>query len=375
MTENLQDIRKEKLIAKKWDFISTPASIFPEGILLTGASSFVGCHLVKELQKEWNGPVYLLLRANTNREAEKKMHEAFAKWELGSFKKDRYEIVTGDVTRKHFGLPYKTYKRLMQETGRVIHLAMTPMYHLPYEHFRRIWVPELERMIEFCGNHHSPKSLHYTSSFNANFFTDDHDFKALNTNAWQSGYAGFKYVANKALENAFRQGMNGCIYDLPLVLGSEGKGVCPRHYSIWLILDMFLKTGFYFKFHFRVIPVDVLAEIMVFNIMREAGNVGSSFVRPALEEPVSDLMFSRMAANLLGLHEGSLETVRDACQNKLRFNFMVPGNFYELLEKVSGLEQVLPGGYDPSGLPKTSMVFLSNLNRILARNTELKVEI
>lgn len=371
MAENPQDIRKEKLITKKWDFTSTPTSILPEGILLTGASSFVGCHLIKELQKEWNGPVFLLLRANSKREAEEKMHVSFAKWELGSFKSANFEILTGDVTRKYFGLTYRTYKRMVKETGRVLHLAMTPMYHLPYEHFRRIWIPELERMIEFCGDRKSPKSLHYTSSFNANFFTEDSDFKAVNTNAWQSGYAGFKWVAGSILENAFRNGLNGCIYDVPLVLGSEDKGLCPRHYSIWLILDMFLKTGFYFKFRFRVIPVDVLAGIMVFNLLREAGNEGTSFVRPVLREPVTDHMFSQMAAGLLGLKEADIQTVKGSCQNKLRASFMIPDNFYELMDKVNDLQQVLPNGYDPSGMPFTPMVFMSNLNRIMSRAGEL----
>jgi len=374
MTENLQDIRKEKLIAKKWDFISTPVSILPEGILLTGASSFVGCHLIKELQKEWNGPVYLLLRANTNREAEKKMHEAFAKWELGSFKNDRYEIVTGDVTQKHFGLPYRNYKRLMRETGRVIHLAMTPMYHLPYEHFRRIWIPELERMIEFCGNHHSPKSLHYASSFNANFFNDDEDFSALNTNAWQSGYAGFKWVAEQSLKNAFRQGLRGCIYNIPLVLGTEKAGICPRHYSIWMILDIFLKTGYFFKFNFRIIAVDILAKVMVFNIMEERKNNGASFIRPLLSEPVTDGMFAKIAAGLLGLKEVRLETVREAFHNKLRFDFLMPGNFYPLMEKVNSLAALFPEGFDRNTLPLTPIVFMSNLNRILLHQNKTSIE-
>jgi hypothetical protein len=374
MTSQPEDIRKEPLIAKKWDFNSVPASNLAEGLLITGPSSYIGSHIVAILQETWAGQISLLLRASSRKEACQKMEEAFVKWQLGKFNEEKFEILTGDVCANSLGLSQRIYKRLNEETGRVVHLAMTPMYHLPFQHFKRVWIPELEKMISFCGTQGAPKSLHYASSFNANFFTGEKDFEAVNTNAWQSGYAGFKWVANKALNNAFDQNLNGCIYDIPLVLGSERKGICPRHYSIWLILDIFLKTKRFFKFEFPIIPVDVLAEIIVFNLLREVANEGKSFVRPVLREPVTDQLFSQMVASILGLKEGGLKEIRDLCQNKLRFDFMVPPNFYELLEKVHGLGPVLPDGYDPAQTPSTPLVFMSNLNHILARNTELKVE-
>jgi hypothetical protein len=228
-------------------------------------------------------------------------------------------------------------------------------------------------MIQFCGDTDTPKILHYASSFNANFFVQNKDFEALNSNAWQSGYAGFKWVANKTLQNAFDQNLTGCIYDIPLVLGSEEYGICPTHYSIWMILDMFLKTGLFFPFQFRMIPVDILAEIFVHNIAEQKSGQGESFLRPVLEKPVTDQLFSSLAASLLGLKEGGLHDVKDACRNKLRADFMVPENFYELLEKVNGLPAIFPEGFDTSGLPETVMVFMSNLNRVLGK-TRMGVE-
>lgn len=374
MPNHTEDIRKEELIARKWKFKPANTSSFPEGILVTGANSFIGSHVVKLLQDKWGGPVYLLIRASSIREGAQKMQKAFSKWELGEFREDRATLCLGDVSRSSMGLSGSEYSEVKLNTGKVVHLAMTPLYHLPYVHFKRMWVPELERMIAFCGDHKAPKSLHYASSFNANFFTGENDFKALNTNAWQSGYAGFKWVANQAIKNAFHHNLKGCVYDIPLVLGTESKGICPTHYSVWLILDIFLRTGSFIKFSFRVIPVDVLADIMVYNVLQEDQDSPAHFVRPVLDEPVDNLMFSRIAANLLGLKERSLAEVRDACLNKLRFDFMIPGNFYELLDKVSRLQQVLPCGYDPSGMPGTPLVFMSNLNRILAQNKELSIE-
>ena len=217
-------------------------------------------------------------------------------------------------------------------------------------------------------NKRSPKSLHYPSSYNANFFTTNDDFNRLNTNAWQSGYAGFKWVANKVLKNAFDQNLNGCLYDIPLVIGSEEKGICPAHYSIWHILDMFLKTGYFIDFEFKIIPVDILSEIIVSNLITDKNGHGEQFLRPALDEAVTDVQFSHTVASILGLEQTDCETIREACFSKRRFDFMFPPHFYSIIEKVNALPAILPKNFDRQKLPSTAMVFLSNLNRILSQN-------
>jgi len=366
MISHIEDIRRETILRKKWNSDNRKPISYPEGILVTGPNSFIGTHVIKALQKHWDGPLHILVRSTSEKEAILKMQQAYQNWHLGTFEADKVTLHLGDVSMSRMGLPARDYNLLQEQAGTVIHLAMTPLYHLPYHHFQRMWVPELDRMISFCCDAKFPKRLHYASSFNANFFETDEDFKAVNTNAWQSGYAGFKWVADKALKNAFRQGLQGCIYDIPLVLGSEKNGVCPIHYSIWMILDTFLKTGYYFKFGFRIIPVDVLADVMVYNILKGLEEKGDEFIRPLLREPVTDELFSRMVASILGLKEGSLGTVREACQNKLRFDFMMPDNFYDMLEKVNNLPAIFPEGYESDKLPLTPLVFMSNLNQILS---------
>lgn len=365
------DIRQESLIRKSWNFIKHQRGQYAQGILVTGPNSFIGTHVVKKLQDQWPGEIHLLVRTISEEEAVVKMQQSFQLRGLGEFDPGRFIIHLGDVCMHMMNLHYKEFCQLQASTGHVIHLAMTPMYHLPYEHFQRIWVPELERMIAFCGDQEHPKFLHYASSFNANFFVDDDDFHSVNTNAWQSGYAGFKWVANQSLMNAMDQHLDACIYDLPLVLGSEKDGICPTYYSIWLILDIFLKTGRFFPFIFNIIPVDILADVMVWNALNASSAKASAFLRPMLDEPVTDRQFARTAANLLGLRESSLHEVREACLNKLRFDFMMPGNFYELMEKVNGLKSVFPGGFDHDKLPTTTMVFISNLNRVMSMKNEV----
>ena len=369
--KQVEDIRREPLIKKKWNFSKSNPSSFADGILITGANSFLGVHIVQLLQKKWPGQTHLLLRAGTRDEAIDKMRNAFTTWHLGKFDDQKFIIHLGDVSLNMMGLKTTEHSALKRDVGFVLHLAMNPLYHLPYAHFKRLWLPELSRMISFCGDKKYPKSLHYPSSYNANFFTTDDDFQNLNTNAWQSGYAGFKWVTNKVLENVFSQNLSGCLYDIPLVVGSEEKGACPSHYSIWHILDMFLKTGYYIDFEFKIIPIDIVSGIIVSNMMADKQNNGEKFIRPVMDESVNHVQFSNTVANILGLKHVKPETLRETCSSKRRFDFMFPARFYSLMEKVNALPAVLPKNFDNQNMPSTPMVFLSNLNRILSQKEEL----
>ena len=150
-TSKVEDIRKEPLIRKRWGFIKTKPSTYSDGILVTGPNSFLGSHIVKLLQSKWKGEIHLLLRSTSQKEAIKKMKDAFNSWELGNFDADNFSIHLGDVSLNMMGLSNTEYSDLKRNVGFVLHLAMNPLYHLPYAHFNRLWLPELSRMISFCG--------------------------------------------------------------------------------------------------------------------------------------------------------------------------------------------------------------------------------
>ncbi len=360
------NIQKEPLITREWNFSGDNTRSTSNGILITGTNSFLGVHIIKLLQKQWSGKIHLLVRAENSQAAVAKMETAFNAWNLGTFETgNNTKIYTGEVCKPQMGLPHKIYEELNDKVGFVLHLAMVPLYHLPYSRFKSQWLPELEQMINFCGNN-NVKSLHYPSSYNANFFTTDEDFEHLNTNAWQSGYAGFKWVANQVLRNAFNHGLKGCIYDIPLVVGSAKEGLCPENYSIWHILDLFLQTGYSIPYAFKIIPVDILAEIIVMNLLEDRNGYGEEFIRPALKHPITHKHFQTIATNLFGLELTDRQTMHNATVSKRKFNFMIPKNFYSLLEKVNALPSVMPRSITPASLPDSSLVFLSNLNNKLS---------
>lgn len=364
------DIRNETLIHKKWHFGVAGMDKYAPGLLITGANSFIGVHLACFLRKNYPGDIFLLLRAPSNHDAAIKMQNACDTWEIEGFDHTRFRFFTGDVTLNMMGLNPDDFQYLKKHTGRVIHLAMTPLYHLPYSHFKRLWLPELERMIEFCGDHRYPKSLHYASAFNTNFFQCDDDFGNLDNNAFHSGYSGFKWVAAKSVGNAIGQGLRGCVYDIPMVLGTEKAGLCPAHYSIWSIFEIFLKTGLFFPFSFRFIPADTLAEVFLANLLNEASGNGARFLRPMLRECVTSELFSRTVAGMLQLREAGLDEVREKFPVKARFDFLAPPGIHKLIEYDNSFPELFPEGFNTAKLPSVALVFLSNLNRIMTGSNE-----
>ncbi len=374
MTDTIKtNNHKEVLSIKKRSIKKLRPSDYADGILVTGANSFIGTHVVRELAKRWKGSIHLLIRASTVADASYKMNHVLKKWVDGSVTASKLFIHSGDMTIKNMGLKAKEYELLKKETGFVLHLSMTPMYNLPYSHFKRLWLPELHRMIEFCNDNGYPKSLHYLSTFLTVLINCKEEyFDKLNINIWQSGYAGFKRVANKILETAFSRNLKGCLYNVPFVLGTHEKGLCPVHYPIWQLIDVFLKTGLYTDFTFRIIPVDILSEVIVKNLLNDRQGNGSRLIVPVLNEPVTHRQLGNMVAGILGLRHASPEKLKEAFADKKNFDYIIPSGFTGMLEKLNNLSALWPEGFQTQKLPPAHLVFLSNLNRILAK--EVMVE-
>lgn len=366
MNTDAHILLNEPLLKKNWGF-SDKDHVFRKGILITGANSYIGCHVIELLQDQWEGNIHLLIRSKSKDEAIQRMIYAFKRWKLAPFMSKKFKIHLGDLFENNMGLKDNEHDALNADTGTVLHLAMQPLYHLPYRHFKQNWLPELERMIAFCGNSEYPKRLHYPSSFNANFFTCNEDFNHLNTNAWQSGYAGFKWIANKVIENAFQQNLAGCIYDIPLVVGSLSKGLCPENYSVWQILGLFREAGIYIDFEFKIIPVDILAKLMVSNLLADQNGEGRQFVRPVLEDPINERLISKTMSFILGLKHSDRDALLKGCTHKRKCNFMIPANFQELLEKVNHLNAVWPRSYEIETLPSAKSVFQRNVKTFLLK--------
>ncbi len=96
-------------------------------IFLTGCTGYIGAHVVAGLLENHQDPLNLLVRAKDQREAEERLwrslqlHLDFPRFY--NFLKSRVTVFRGDLTHPRFGLNPDDYRRLLETTDSVIHVA------------------------------------------------------------------------------------------------------------------------------------------------------------------------------------------------------------------------------------------------------------
>jgi len=96
-------------------------------IFLTGATGYIGAHVVAGLLEHHREPLNLLVRAKDVPEAETRLwralqlHLDFPRFH--EYLRSRIAVFTGDLTSKQFGLSDADYRRLAQSTDSIIHCA------------------------------------------------------------------------------------------------------------------------------------------------------------------------------------------------------------------------------------------------------------
>jgi thioester reductase-like protein len=123
--------------------------------LITGATGFLGRHLVPELLARTKGRIHCVVRAAS---------DAAAQSRLGALgKTDRIIAHAGDISAPHFGLGNASWHELARRVGHVVHGAASLSLSLPFAALEATNVRGALEVARFvlAGNE---KALHYVSS-------------------------------------------------------------------------------------------------------------------------------------------------------------------------------------------------------------------
>lgn len=134
--------------------IEKPEPISLNGdILLTGATGFLGSHLLYELLKKTPYTVYCLVRGNSLKNATSRLKERlnyYFKDGLNSYFGNRIFVINGDFTKEHLGLSYKLYNSLKQNIKYIINSAATVKHLGNYSNFEKTNVLSVKNLIDVC---------------------------------------------------------------------------------------------------------------------------------------------------------------------------------------------------------------------------------
>ena len=227
------DVDKDKADNEKIDSNSVIAETKGKGerqkeintVLLTGATGFLGIHILSELIKR-NVKIYCLVRNE-----EKLLKQA--KYYFGGLDMTNVTAVRGDIEKKNLGLSDKTYAKLADEVDAVIHTAANVHHSGDYSDLEKTNVEGTENVISFAEkagavlNHTSTVSLHGAGTVkemrgNRSF---DETVLDIGQKYEENVYIHSKYIAEQEVLKARKDGLRANIFRIGNLTwrSSDGK--------------------------------------------------------------------------------------------------------------------------------------------------------
>jgi surfactin family lipopeptide synthetase A len=204
-------------------------------VLLTGATGFLGCHLLASLLEETSYDIYLPIRAATDEIAFDRLNQQFKYHFQRSLKNQisRINVFSAQLDRQHLGLEVCKYKALVNQVDSIIHCAALVKYYGHDKEFQQSNVQPTTNLLEL-SKLTSIKDFHYVSTVGVPMegYIVDQDYAMLTEedNLNNLVHSDHPYVQSKyqseQLVNRYRaQGIKGTIYRVGnLTMNSQTYG-------------------------------------------------------------------------------------------------------------------------------------------------------
>ncbi|MFF7882571.1 thioester reductase domain-containing protein [Streptomyces sp. NPDC020794] len=210
--EDLDQILADLALADRLPWTGDPEPLPPRRILLTGATGFLGSHMLLDLLRHSDAHVHCLVRAADEEAALGRLGEALKRYELpwSSEVRRRVTVLPGDIRRPHLGLSDELWTTLTHELDSVVGVAAAVDFLRGYQSLRQSNVIGSLTLAELAATGR-PKPLHHISSiavFNEVGITAmGEDDPLAHVDRLVAGYDQTKWAAEVALRRARDHGL------------------------------------------------------------------------------------------------------------------------------------------------------------------------
>ena len=254
----------------------TPLSVLDaKSIFITGTTGFLGAFLLDELLRKTKDHVkiYCLVRLKMGdrKDALNRIIDNLKYYQLYDHNmKKRIISVTGDLTKKYFGLSIEHFNEFAEKIDFIFHCASLVNYVYSYAVIKPTAVIGTHEILRFACTS-ATKSIHYIST--NGIFPGEHKTAYLENSDIDSfadqlgnGYGRAKWVAEKLIWEAVSRGVPVCLYRPGNIGHHSVTGASNPNDFITMIIDACMKLKCApdeDKWAFEMSPVDFLVKSIV----------------------------------------------------------------------------------------------------------------
>jgi amino acid adenylation domain-containing protein/thioester reductase-like protein len=222
-------------------------------VLLTGATGFVGAHLLKELLEKTDAVVYCLVRAHGEVGALIRLRENLQYYGFDAREYlPRIVCIAGDLAWPRFGLPEEDYRDHSQRIDTVMHSGALVDYLRDYGGHRSANVLGTVEILRFAGNGR-PKFLHHVSTLGVlplgelalSGLTFSEDSPLETRYLPDGGYSQSKWAADQLATRARARGLPVNVFRPGEVMPATDLGAPNRKALSHMVIKAFLALGMY----------------------------------------------------------------------------------------------------------------------------------
>lgn len=246
---------------------------FHEGgtILVTGATGFLGPHLIDQLLRQTTAKIVCIVRAASDAQAAHRLHDDMTFYGLSATSwGPRLECLAGDISQRSLGLPDERYDQLADQVDVVFNNAAEVNFLMPYSRLKGSNVHGVRNLLQFCLRGRSKHFCHtstqgiYEAHGPDTLYAEDAQLSDEVVRV-AKGYARTKLVAEHLIGRIRSQGVAATVLRVGMVSGDAQRGIAKGDPLISSLLLGCAQCGAMPEDDatFDMSPVDTVARAMV----------------------------------------------------------------------------------------------------------------
>ena len=230
------DLSRDAVLPADWPGSFSATGTSPDGpgqaVLMTGATGFLGAHLLADQLERWPDlSLHCLARADSNQGALERVQANLSSYGLWRESYgERIVGVAGDLSEPRFGLDAASFNALAEGLGGILHNGARLSYTLPYSQLRPTNVGGTLEVLRLAVAGPRPLPVQFISSTavaEATAYRDREILESDDLTEWQGivlGYSQTKWVSERLVLAAAARGLPVTVFRPSLIGGHSRSG-------------------------------------------------------------------------------------------------------------------------------------------------------